>query len=70
VKGHKVVIERLSEEHGILKVPADSPLKVGDRIEVIPNHACPVINLFEEVNVVQMDEVVDVWPIKGRGRVR
>lgn len=66
----EVVIERLSEEHGILRVPTDSPLKVGDRIEVIPNHACPVINLFDEVNVVQMDDVVDVWPIHARGRVR
>lgn len=71
VKGHRdAVIERLSEEHGILRVPANSTLKVGDRIEVIPNHACPVINLFDEINVFQMDEVVDVWPIKGRGRVR
>lgn len=71
VKGHKdVVIERLSEEHGILRVPASSTLKVGDKIEVIPNHACPVINLFDEVSVVQLDEVVEAWPINGRGRVR
>lgn len=71
VKGHpEVVIERLSEEHGILRVPIDSGLKVGDQIEVIPNHACTVMNLFDEVNLIRNEEVAEVWPIKGRGRVR
>ena len=71
VKGHNnIVIERLSEEHGILRVLADCPLKVGDKIEIIPNHACTVINLFDEINLIRNEESVEVWPIKGRGRVR
>lgn len=71
VKGYdNIVVERLSEEHGILRVPVDCPLKIGDRIEIIPNHACTVINLFDEINLVRNDEVAEVWTIKGRGRVR
>lgn len=71
VKGYNdVIVERLSEEHGILRVTADCLLKVGDRLEIIPNHACTVINLFDEINLIRNDEVAEVWKIKGRGRVR
>lgn len=70
VKDHpEVIIERLSEEHGILKVSADCPLEIGDKIEIIPNHACTVINLAEEVNLIRNQEVIEVWEIKARGKV-
>lgn len=36
---------RLSEEHGVLQIPSDSGLDVGDRVRVLPNHACSVVNL-------------------------
>ncbi len=71
VKGHEdVIIERLSEEHGILKVSPDSPLQIGDKIEIIPNHACPVINLFDEVYLIRNEEVAEIWKVKGRGRLK
>ena len=71
VKGHSdVIIERLSEEHGILRVNPNSSLQIGDKIEIIPNHACTVINLFDEVNVIKREKVIKVWNIEGRGRVR
>lgn len=36
---------RLSEEHGVLQIPIASDLTVGDRVRVLPNHACSVANL-------------------------
>lgn len=71
VKGHPdIIIERLSEEHGILKVSPDCSLEIGDKIEIIPNHACTVINLADEINLVRNQEVIEVWEIKARGKVR
>jgi D-serine deaminase-like pyridoxal phosphate-dependent protein len=36
---------------------------------VIPNHACVVANLFNEVAVTRGDEVVDRWKVAARGCV-
>lgn len=46
------VLERLSEEHGMIRVAPDCPLKVGDRIHIIPNHICSTINLHNKVYYV------------------
>jgi D-serine deaminase-like pyridoxal phosphate-dependent protein len=54
---------RLSEEHGILE-GTDLP-NVGDRVSIIPNHACPVLNLAERV----WTSTAEQWPVAARGRV-
>jgi D-serine deaminase-like pyridoxal phosphate-dependent protein len=63
------VITRASEEHGIIE-GADLPLRVGDRVEVIPNHACATCNMHDEFYVVDGDTVLDMWPVAGRGKFR
>ena len=40
-----ITIERLSEEHSVARVLPTSRLKPGDRVRIIPNHACTVTNL-------------------------
>ncbi|MEA4824471.1 MAG: alanine racemase [Clostridiaceae bacterium] len=46
VKGHpELLVAALSEEVGKLTVTGETKLQVGDRIEIIPNHACSVANL-------------------------
>jgi D-serine deaminase-like pyridoxal phosphate-dependent protein len=68
VRNHPgIIIERLSEEHGWLKLDEGATLSIGDRLEVIPNHACVVTNLFNEAVITQGDEVVDRWKVAGRG---
>jgi D-serine deaminase-like pyridoxal phosphate-dependent protein len=62
-------VVRLSEEHGVLELAADSPLRVGDRVAVIPNHVCPVVNLADAVTVVDGD-AVGRWPVAARGKVQ
>ncbi|MBX6394776.1 MAG: alanine racemase, partial [Alicyclobacillaceae bacterium] len=47
-------VTRLSEEHGIVETTdphADVP-PVGTILEIIPNHACPVVNLTSRLGVV------------------
>jgi D-serine deaminase-like pyridoxal phosphate-dependent protein len=76
--GHGLVVEhpdaavmQLHEEHGIVDVSrcADPPA-IGDVVTVIPNHACGVTNLHDEVVVHRGGEIVDTWRVAARGTVR
>lgn len=61
-------IARLYEEHAVVEVPADSGLRVGDRVAVVPTHVCPVFNLFDRVHVVQGGRYRVTWGVAARGR--
>ena len=52
------------EEHGFLRGAAD--VRLGDRIVVLPNHACGTVNMFSSAWVVREGRVVDQWPIEAR----
>jgi D-serine deaminase-like pyridoxal phosphate-dependent protein len=65
----EVILEDLSEEHGHLVIPDDSPIWVGDRLRIIPNHICPCINLQDHVFLVSGDQVIDRWKVAARGMV-
>ncbi|MEC9489086.1 MAG: hypothetical protein UMV23_06380, partial [Halanaerobium sp.] len=64
-----ISIERLSEEHGILSLPEESQLAVGDILYVIPNHACTAINMFDYLYLKGEDGAILRREIKARGRV-
>jgi D-serine deaminase-like pyridoxal phosphate-dependent protein len=70
--GHPAAtIARLSEEHGVVAIPADETgFDVGDRVEIIPNHICPAINLTDELVMVRDGHVIDHWPVAARGKVQ
>ncbi|MGH2560009.1 MAG: alanine racemase [Thermomicrobiales bacterium] len=72
IVGHEqAVIDRLSEEHGVVVLPPeDSGVSVGDRVEIIPNHICPAVNLMEELIIVNDGRVTDIWPVAARGKIR
>jgi D-serine deaminase-like pyridoxal phosphate-dependent protein len=65
----QAVITRASEEHGIIE-GIDLPLRVGDKAEVIPNHACATCNMHDELYAVEDGKLIDVWPVAGRGKFR
>lgn len=71
VLGHEdIALASLSEEHGVieLKEPSDWP-RVGDRLRIIPNHACVVSNLFDDVQLLSADGSIETVPVAARGRV-
>jgi D-serine deaminase-like pyridoxal phosphate-dependent protein len=71
VVGHPdAVIERLSEEHGVVRVPAACELQPGDLVEIIPNHSCPVANLADELLVIGGHGLVGTWQVAARGKTR
>jgi D-serine deaminase-like pyridoxal phosphate-dependent protein len=63
------VIERVSDYHGNVRIPAGSPSpSLGEVVAIVPNHCCPVIDLRDTFLAVRGDEVVGVWPVDARGR--
>lgn len=64
------VVVRVSEEHGVVATPPGSTLRIGDRVAIVPNHICPVINLTDEVIVAEDGRIVDRWPVAARGKVQ
>jgi D-serine deaminase-like pyridoxal phosphate-dependent protein len=67
-----LVIERLSEEHATVAIagtPGYTSLEPGDRVLVLPNHACVVSNLVDVVRLVEDDWVIDSIPVMARGRI-
>lgn len=66
----EAVIAGLSEEHGHVENPADSrPLQIGQRLKVIPNHACVVSNLVNEVAFVRNGQIEKIVAVDARGCV-
>ena len=63
-----IAIERLSEEHAIARVLPDCPLQPGDRVRILPNHACVVTNLADELVLVDGANVVEKIPVEARGK--
>lgn len=62
------VVEKLWEECGLVRFP-DTPPKIGDRLVLIPNHACELTNLAEVVFYGSGDRIEGFWIAEGRGKV-
>ncbi len=58
----------LSEEHAKVDIHGASDARPGDTVRVTPWHGCTTFNLHDSVYVLQGDEVVDIWPVTGRGK--
>ena len=57
------------DEHGRLDVSnASREVKLGDRIEFIPPHIDPTVNLYDNIYALRGDRVEAVWPIAARGK--
>ena len=67
----EAVVTGLSEEHGIVDLSGcrERP-KVGDVVNVVPNHCCVVSNMVDEVYGVRGGKVEVTWPVAARGTVR
>jgi D-serine deaminase-like pyridoxal phosphate-dependent protein len=63
-------LRRLSEEHGVIAVEPGESFRVGDRLRIVPNHACVVSNLHDRLFAVRGREVVGELPVRARGCVR
>jgi len=62
-------IDRLNDYHGVVLAPrgADRP-SLGQVVTVIPNHICPVVDLFDTFVALRGNGPAEVWPVDARGR--
>lgn len=66
-----IVYANASEEHGWIDTSdCKDDIEVGDRLEFIVPHVCTTINLHDHMIGVRDGEVVDVWDVQARGKVR
>jgi D-serine deaminase-like pyridoxal phosphate-dependent protein len=61
-----------TEEHGVgtIDLSQGGRLDIGDTLELIPSHICPVVNLFDSVYTARGSVVVGELLVAGRGKVR
>ena len=59
----------LSEEHAWVRVAGGSTLDIGNRVRIVPNHACVVVNNQDAMYLIDGDTVVDTLSVDARGRV-
>jgi D-serine deaminase-like pyridoxal phosphate-dependent protein len=68
--GRSSRIEKLSEEHGVVAVAEGESFAVGERVRILPNHACVVANLHDCLVGVSGDRVEAIFTVAARGKVR
>ncbi len=63
-------VYKLNEEHGYLDISAVDPKpKVGEVVEILPNHACPVSNLFDRIALSRGGRLLGLTRVDARGLV-
>ena len=61
----------MNEEHGFVDLTnAGRGFEVGEKVSIIPNHVCVVMNLHEYVYGVRGDMVEEVWRVDARGKLQ
>jgi D-serine deaminase-like pyridoxal phosphate-dependent protein len=66
----EVFVERLSEEHGILRLPEGISYEIGDKLLFLPNHCCTVSNLHNELHGIRSEWAERTITVDARGKIR
>ena len=64
-----------SDEHGKLSIDrnitqGNRDLRVGDKVQVVPGHVDPTVNLYDWYVGIRDGHVESLWPITARGMLR
>jgi D-serine deaminase-like pyridoxal phosphate-dependent protein len=72
VKGfEKFYIEKVYDEHGVINnKDFNSSVCIGDKIEIIPNHICPVVNLYDKGYLVSKGKILKEITVSARGKIQ
>ena len=62
-----VRVDRLSEEHAVLVGDPTTGLHIGDRVAIVPTHACTTINLYPELLVIEESGASRWEGVEARG---
>ncbi|HKD77666.1 MAG TPA: hypothetical protein VKB76_19325, partial [Ktedonobacterales bacterium] len=64
------IIERMNEEHGIVRLSGGFAPAIGTKIAIYPNHVCTAVNLADELIVARDGIVIDCWNVAARGKLQ
>jgi D-serine deaminase-like pyridoxal phosphate-dependent protein len=64
----KAKIHVVTEEHTQFKSPDRDVFEIGKKIELIPAHICPTVNLYDFLTVIKNDDTVERWDVLARGK--
>jgi D-serine deaminase-like pyridoxal phosphate-dependent protein len=70
ILGRRSRLARLSEEHGVIAVEPGESFAVGERVRILPNHACIVSNLHDRLVAVRRGRVEGQITVAARGCVQ
>ena len=63
------ILERVSDYHGQVRFPEGARMpQLGEIVAVVPNHACPVIDLHDTFIATRSGATVGRWRVDARGR--
>jgi D-serine deaminase-like pyridoxal phosphate-dependent protein len=63
-----MLVASVSEEHGFVAHRGQRP-QIGERLRIIPNHACTVVNLTRSLFVGDADDGYEIWPVDAQNCV-
>lgn len=66
----EVYVERLSEEHGNVRVPEHMQFAIGDVLQFVPNHCCATTNLHDHLIGVRGGKYECDIRVDARGKIR
>jgi D-serine deaminase-like pyridoxal phosphate-dependent protein len=69
ILGRRSRLNALSEEHGWVAVARGESFRVGERVRILPNHACVVANLHDRLIGTSRGRVEAVLSVAARGRI-
>ncbi|HEX9888054.1 MAG TPA: alanine racemase [Nitriliruptorales bacterium] len=61
-------VTSMYDHHAVVEIGADGlGPGLGEVVAVVPNHICPVVNLYDQLLVMRDGAIVDRWPVAARG---
>lgn len=68
---NSIFVDQVFDEHGIIyNKDLHDAVDIGDKIEIVPNHICPVCNLYNQAYLVSKGKVITILDIAARGMLR
>ena len=59
------------DEHGVINdYTFSSQVQIGQKVEVIPNHICPAVNLYDIAYLVSNGQILKELPVLCRGKLQ
>ena len=71
VEDPSAVFHKMNEEHGFIDISrSDRKFHLGEKLHIIPNHVCVVMNLHEKVQGHRNTLVEREWKVEARGKLQ